>query len=277
MTGTATSNNVLVFSIAVNGYQQLYRRNLASHQQYADGHGYHYQCVQQPRLSHLGKEAVWLKVALMIKALQRGYRWVMYVDADAYIGADTPDLCQLQRPDKYLYVAKGFSGRLNSGVLIVNNSRCVIDYFQQALRHAHMPLPPADDVGWGENGHLIYFAHQQPFVCFIDKRWNNNTSADLDDYIRHYSRGPLYHLHRANLTDRLRFRLYHYGCFLVKVWTRIAHRLARTKPQSLQVEIDQLVTRVERHYDCFSHPSRPTNQSTYSAAPSSKSRLWEQQ
>jgi len=41
-------NKTLVLSIALNGYQWMYRNELASHYQYAQRHGYEHQAVTRP-------------------------------------------------------------------------------------------------------------------------------------------------------------------------------------------------------------------------------------
>ena len=59
----------LIFSIALNGYQWLYRKNLANHAAYAKSIGANYLKVTRPLISRLGVECCWLKLCLLKEAL----------------------------------------------------------------------------------------------------------------------------------------------------------------------------------------------------------------
>ena len=76
-------------------------------------------------------------------------------------------------------------------MIIVKNSPEVRALFQRILDGAQQPLPPEDDVGWGENGHIIHFAKDSPLLEIIPPQWNNNHDPALADYLRHYSAGPM--------------------------------------------------------------------------------------
>ena len=71
--------NIIVFSVALNGYQWRYKSLLASQRNYAKRKGYQYVAVTQPALSLLGEEVAWLKIKLIIKAMESGYEWIMSV------------------------------------------------------------------------------------------------------------------------------------------------------------------------------------------------------
>jgi len=148
----------LVFSIAINGYHWKYKKNIDSHRAYAKRQGYRYVVVDRPVISLLEMECAWLKVALMIEALRAGYQWVLFVDADAEIKADAPAVESLDEVGKCLYMARGYSRRINSGVLIAKQSEEASLFFRKVLENCNLSLPKTDDVGWGENGHIIYFA-----------------------------------------------------------------------------------------------------------------------
>lgn len=209
---------VLVFSIAMNGYQWLYRSLGNSHRAYAKKHNYQYVQVTQPASSLLGMEIAWLKITLAIKSLQAGYDWVIFLDADTQVSDATPAIETLECTDKYLYGAKGFSGRLNSGVLILKNHRCIINYLNKVLFNAEQPVDSDSDVGWGENGHLIQYAKNAFYVEYLHHRWNNNQDPLLNDYIRHYSRGPMHPLFKPSWFDKVLFRIHFHGVCKLKKW-----------------------------------------------------------
>lgn len=208
--------NVLVFSIAMNGYQWLYGSLRKTHERYAKQHNYHYVSVTQPHSSFLGMEIAWLKVSLILQGLEAGYDWVVFLDADTEVSLETPAVETLNKSGKFMYVAKGYSGRLNSGVLILKNHQCVANYFKKALFFSQRPVDDDSYVGWGENGHLIQFAKNAFFIEYIHQRWNNNFVVDLQDFIRHYSMGPLRSEFKPNIFRRFGFRMHFHSICLVK-------------------------------------------------------------
>lgn len=199
------STNTLMFTIALNGYHWQYRKNIQSQRAYAARHGYRYVVVDRPLLTSLGIECAWLKVALIVEALKANFDWVVFVDADAKMQSRAPGVETLATPDKSVFIAKGYSGRINSGVLIAQQSQSATSYFAQVLENMEKPLPECDSVGWGENGHIIHYAHQKPFIQVVSSRWNNNSDPHMQDYIRHFSAGPLRALFQPALLDRFLF------------------------------------------------------------------------
>lgn len=65
----------LVFSIALNGYEQGYRRCLVSQKHYARSIGADHAVVTKPRVDDPAL-AAWLKVSLLERALESGRDWV---------------------------------------------------------------------------------------------------------------------------------------------------------------------------------------------------------
>jgi hypothetical protein len=188
-------DKVLVFSIALNGYQWLYKDCIASHKRYADRYGYTYQVVTRPYATSIGVECCWLKLTLMIEALGNGYDAVLFVDADAYIQTHAPELSIVLLPDKFVYLAKSYSGRYNSGVMLIKNLSKVRRLLNTIITARDQPILPENDVGWGENGHIIQYTKNCQFVSTLNRSWNNTYDLELNDYIRHFSFGPL----RTNL------------------------------------------------------------------------------
>lgn len=200
-------NKVLIFSIALNGYQWLYKDCIASHKRYAVRHGYIYQVVTRPYATSIGVECCWLKLTLMIEALNNGYEAVLFVDADAYIQTKTPKVSTVMLPNKYLYLAKSYSGRFNSGVMLIKNHRKARQLLNRIITARHQPLSAENDVGWGENGHIIEYTKHCKFVSTLNHSWNNTYDLYLNDYIRHFSFGPLRTSLWLNLSHKLLARL----------------------------------------------------------------------
>lgn len=185
------NKSTLVFSIALNGYQWLYSNELRSHKSYADEHNYDYQAVTRPYFSLLGVECCWLKLTLMRQALLSGYQQVMFIDADAMVNDNCPALETLYSPNQHIYMAKGYSNRFNSGVLIVRNHPAAIDWLTRVIDSSMLSIKDEHSVGWGENGHIIEMSQYCPFICEINQKWNNTYDTHMTDYIHHKNCGPL--------------------------------------------------------------------------------------
>lgn len=195
-------NKTLVFSIALNGYQWLYKDFLRSHATFAEKHHYVYQAVTRPSFTTIGVECCWLKLTLLLEALESGYDTVFFVDADAYIANAAPALEHNFEKGKYLYLARSYSGRFNSGVILVRNHQDIRCWLRHLLSMRHESISDACSVGWGENGHVIKHTQRCGFVSQLDKKWNNTNDPELRDYIRHFSFGPLRKSPYLNITHK---------------------------------------------------------------------------
>lgn len=193
------NKDTLVFSIALNGYQWRYKKHLKSHQDYAQRYNYHYQAVTRPFVCALGIECCWLKLTLMQSALQAGYKFVLFVDADAYVQESCPPIDEVLVQEKCLYMAKGYSNRFNSGVLLVRNCYDSRQWINKVINSRAKPVADENNVGWGENSHIIELSEGCHFIKELSIQWNNTYQPTLKDFIRHQNSGPL----RVNYWDNL--------------------------------------------------------------------------
>jgi lipopolysaccharide biosynthesis glycosyltransferase len=182
---------ILILSIALNGYQWMYQKELKSQQYYARKYGYVYQAVTRPFISLLGVECCWLKLTLIRTALLSGYDNVLFLDADTMVHPNCPELNKVFQNGKYVYMAKGYSNRFNSGVLIARNHLKTIDWLTCVIDARFNKVRKENYVGWGENGHVIEFSKGVSFIVELDKKWNNTFDNHLKDYIRHRNCGPM--------------------------------------------------------------------------------------
>lgn len=87
-------------------------------------------------------------------------------------------------------MAKGYTNRFNSGVVWVRNHPSAIAFFDKVITTRLETVPCEDDVGWGENGHIIHHAKECEIVAELATKWNNTYDTELEDHIRHYNHGP---------------------------------------------------------------------------------------
>lgn len=218
-----SQESVLVLSLVATGYHWLYQRELASQERYAQARGYHYECVFGPLLHRFGGEIVWYKMHLIQQALLQGYSWVVFLDADAAVTEICPPIESVERSAKSIYMARGYSGRYNSGVMIYKNNRTSMAFVTRVIASRGETLSADDSVGWGENGHVIALARHHPAVQELASRWNNNQDPTMKDFVRHYSAGPLRALHKASRFSKWQFNI-------VNVLNRLTRRLLPSIP-----------------------------------------------
>ena len=192
----------LIFTVALNGYATIYDRCVETQKAYAKAHGYGYEAVDRVGEPVTPAESAWLKIGIMVEALRQRHEWIAYIDADCEIKSAAPPIESVAVNGKTFYVTNGFSGRINSGVMIVRNCPQMMSFFSELLGASARQIPPADRALY-ENGHVIHLAKTRSDVQSLDPRWNNNQDPALDDYVRHYSWGPLRRLYRPSLAGRL--------------------------------------------------------------------------
>ena len=193
----------------------------------------------------LGVECCWLKLTLMQAALNAGYTYVIFLDADAYVQPRCPDIKTIETAGKYLYMAKGYSKRFNSGVMIAKNNEKVTQWLTQVINSRNDEVLPENDVGWGENGHVIQHGQGCHFIHEIPQKWNNTHDANLADYIRHQNCGPLRDSRMDNLFHKILFSATHRTIKLCKYIKRFTTR--KDIETNLQVETEKVLS----IYPCF--------------------------
>jgi hypothetical protein len=186
---------VLVFSIALEGYSLLFRDCIKSHREYCDKFGLEYVLVNKSERKLLPIEAAWLKIFLLRAALQSNkYSWVAFIDADCEIRNFAPLFINDFKKysiNKYIFMAHGFSGRINSGVIFIKNNLESLKFLNTVISNGDIQVPKEDDALY-ENGHMIHFGKNNPIVQIIEaEKWNNNHNININSSIQHYSGGIL--------------------------------------------------------------------------------------
>jgi len=178
----------LVFSIAVNGYSRLFRACVASQRGWCERNGYEYWLLSQSLYRLSASDASWLKVPLLAHFLS-DRPWVGFIDADCEVRPHAPPIDVSLSGGHALYIAPGWSGRLNAGVIFARGGEAAA-LMHELWRRCEEPVP-AHCVAPYENGHVIAMLSGHKAVSRLEhSRWNNNSHLNPDSFIQHYT-GPL--------------------------------------------------------------------------------------
>jgi hypothetical protein len=192
------NDKVLVFSIALEGYSGLFKPCIETQRAYCKAHGFTYILVDKSPRTLLPTEAAWLKIFLLREVLKAGYKWVAFIDADCEIRPHTPSFREYFEEygtNQNIFLANGFSGRINSGVIFMKFSVEALDYLDTVIKNGDHPVSEEDKAPY-ENGHMIAYGKNNPNIHIIEsKKWNNNSRPDKNSYIQHYSGGILRQLY----------------------------------------------------------------------------------
>jgi hypothetical protein len=183
------NQKTFMFTIATNGYDEIFQDCLDSHKKYATNQGYKYIAfTKSPPSGISGTNSAWLKVAIILRALKKGYENVFFIDADAFIHEYTPPIESVFCSEKYVYMSVESSGNFNSGVIIVINNPQAIKFFETLLLRADVPnfMLPKSDRNLYENGHVINLAKKSPTVQIINPKWNYNFNTFLEENEKEY-------------------------------------------------------------------------------------------
>ncbi|MBF9237485.1 DUF273 domain-containing protein [Hymenobacter sp. BT683] len=214
-----TKNRTLVLSIALGGYDLVFRNCIKSQQDYCDRLGYEYRLITDSHYKLTASVSSWLKIVLIIKALKSGYDTIFFIDADCLVRPHTPGIEQIVADTESIYVAQGYSGRINAGVIIVKNTPQSLAFFQNILDKCEIKVPQ-DDYALYENGHMIHYGKNSPEIKIIPRLlWNNNSEIDEKSYVQHYSGGPLRAVYLNNNSLYLKARIV-YSKILNKYFTK---------------------------------------------------------
>lgn len=198
----------LVFTVAQNGYAGAYADCLRSQRAYADRIGATYVAVTRPWRVPQPALAAWLKMPLLAGALDGGYEWVAFIDSDARVREDAPDYRTVGGRPGHVHMARGRSGRLNSGVVFAQRGGGSRQFMSALLGSITEDVPEDDRRHLKyENGNVIRVARETGMVEELPLSWNNTHDPELHDHIRHFT-GPLRAEHtRSALSERVfRFR-----------------------------------------------------------------------
>jgi hypothetical protein len=202
MTPSTTKSGV-VCTIATGPHLEMYDVTGPSLARYAARYGYDFVPVHE-RLS-LARPPAWDKVELL-RALVDEYDLVFWVDDDAIVLADAPDIATALRPNAFMHLVEHRTdvGRVpNSGVVALRGGKRSARFLETVWNQTQFIHDK-----WWENAAIIRLLGYrniptrglQPVVpspwrigcSFIDGRWNSIAESPAPDpYIVHFPGIPL--------------------------------------------------------------------------------------
>lgn len=191
------------FTIALNGYDEIWAPCLATHAAYSARHGYVELVINDLPWAITPRQAAWLKVEIINGLLGAGVPLLAFFDADCEIRPFAPDFRGLFEDGTSLMLAPGKSGRINSGVVFAKNTPGLRDFIQLLISKADQPVATEDATAY-ENGHFIHYGRHFGELGRIEHRlWNNNSALDATSYVQHYSGGDLRRHYEAAHRNRV--------------------------------------------------------------------------
>ena len=151
-------------------YANMFKLTFNRHVQYCLNHKYDFSLHISDVENHYQGEGCWSKVWLVHNALLQGYKFVAWIDADAYIHDLTNDL-QEALPDGGIGCTWHTSPceHWNTGVMYFRNSPRTLQFFDEWLSQA-----PGND-SWHEQSIYNRMAHDeqwQDVVRTVDAKYN---------------------------------------------------------------------------------------------------------
>ncbi|OAZ44270.1 hypothetical protein A9Z40_12835 [Microbacterium arborescens] len=232
----------LIYTIAQNGYGRAFASCIRSQRRYAARVGAEYVVIEKPNFVSHPALSAWLKIPVMLHALEAGFDEVAYIDADCEVKEDAPDFADpLRASGEDVMMALGRSGRVNSGVMFARSSAASIGFFGRVRESLTEEIP--DDARANlkyENGNVIYVAETAGGIGVLPVEWNNTVDPSLRDYVRHYS-GPMSGHYKRNVMDSAFY-------WLIKKTIARRPRQPAKREQSFADSLDQLVGDVHSAY-----------------------------
>ena len=169
------NNAVLIQHAYVGVFEPLMELTKEHHATYCERHNFDYWYeigeIERPK-----EHGAWAKVKLILKALEKGYEFIVWLDADAMIYDADVDLREAIQADK-IGVCWHRIPQLNHwnvGVMYLHNSVAV----QNIIDNWWASYPaPAD--GWFEQGVFNRISISNKTVVTISDRWNATFDVNM--------------------------------------------------------------------------------------------------
>lgn len=158
------------------GYEPMLDLTRKHNEAYCKKYDIDFQCEVYASEAFPISQGAWLKIELIKQALELGYQYVAWLDADAMIIDTETDLRDAIQPRKVgaCWCRIPQLNHWNVGVLYVQNSEETRAFINEWL--ASYP-PPAD--GWFEQGVFNRMGKQSRVVETISDKWNATIDVNM--------------------------------------------------------------------------------------------------
>jgi len=179
----------LIVTVADKYYLQRYDFCLRSVAAYGKKFGIQHVIFDSPSA---GLNMKWSKLQRSRELLLSGDD-VLLLDADVYATPQATNFLEKfnEFPESDVFVAKGVSGRANSGVMLFRGGRHskAVEFIDYCLSNRLTPVSQSDFVtSDGENGHVIQSCRFfRSHVHYLDSSWNNSMRLDLNSNFIHFT------------------------------------------------------------------------------------------
>lgn len=121
----SAATNTVVCTVAIGDqFRSRVQRCLDSQSDFAGRNGFAYCRLDQPP-EYMGRPAAWMKVPLIVKLMQEGYKRILFIDADAMVTNRDFSIdslfARLERTPRPILLTEDEDG-INTGVMFVQNT-----------------------------------------------------------------------------------------------------------------------------------------------------------
>lgn len=158
------------------GYEQMIELTQERNAEYCKRFGFDYQVSIDPIVHEWDvKHGGWAKIELIRRALDAGYQYVVWLDADAMIydiETDLRDGCPNGIGASWHRIPQW--NHWNVGVLLIQNTPQVKDFIIEWLSK----FPGAND-GWFEQGEFNRLGMKSKVVHTLSDKWNSTVNVNI--------------------------------------------------------------------------------------------------
>jgi hypothetical protein len=157
------------------GFDKMIYLTREHNQAYCEKFNFDYRCEISNYERHV-ETGQWMKIKLIQEALQAGYKYIVWIDADAMIINPSVDLRDATQADKIgaCWHRIPQLHHWNVGVLYVGNSDNVVNFVDQ-----WMASYPAPNDGWFEQGVFNRMGMTDSTVTTISDKWNATIDVSM--------------------------------------------------------------------------------------------------
>ena len=158
------------------GFEPMLELTKAHHAAYCEQHGFDYWCEVYEMPGYPMASGAWVKVDLLRKAINAGYKYIVWLDADAFIVDLKADLREAIAENKIGVCWHRIPqlNHWNTGVMYVYGSPTTQNFIERWFE----AYPPPND-GWFEQGVFNHMAKRDATVVTLSDKWNATIDVSM--------------------------------------------------------------------------------------------------